>query len=368
MKFKVIHSTPVLVSTTKGGESKFWKGLILTDKGRYFRQAETWRNLKDGSESKHLFSEPYEIFGKNEGKKNETSAKEQAFKDMESIVKKQYDKGYTKPGEKSNILPLPMLAHKFKDRKGKVSWPAFVQPKLDGQRMLFDGEKAWSRGGKLQLPKVYAHLMFDTQGHIVDGEIILPGNQLLQESSKAIKKFYEGISDKLLYCVYDVVEPDMTFKERHELLKTLVKNAPKNVVLVPTHLVENESEVMTFHSSFKKQGYEGTMIRNGNGKYLIKNRSDDLLKLKDFQDGEFRIVDVLEGGGKFKGTAIFKCITSNGETFDCTPEGTMESRAEMWKNRKKLIGKWLTIRYQFLSKDGVPIFLTGVDIRDTGEF
>ena len=53
---------------------------------------------------------------------------------------------------------------------------------------------------------------------------------------------------------------------------------------------------------------------------------------------------------------IFKCIAKNGEEFDCTPEGTMEYKKELFRDRKKLIGKYLTVRYQTLMKRGVPIF------------
>jgi hypothetical protein len=33
-----------------------------------------------------------------------------------------------------------------------------------------------------------------------------------------------------------------------------------------------------------------------------------------------------------------------------------------------LVGKYLTVRYQELSKDGIPIFPVGVSIREWGEF
>jgi len=98
------------------------------------------------------------------------------------------------------------------------------------------------------------------------------------------------------------------------------------------------------------------------------NMAQTLLKLKDFQDAEFRIVDVEEGKGSFRGKAIFVCETDEGYRFNCAPEGSMEHRAELYRTRKNHIGKWLTVRYQALTEDGAPQFPVGVDIREEGEF
>ena len=50
--------------------------------------------------------------------------------------------------------------------------------------------------------------------------------------------------------------------------------------------------------------------------------------------------------------------------FTVTPEGTKERRKELYKNGKQYIGKMLTVKYQELTKYGVPRFGTGVAIRD----
>jgi len=143
---------------------------------------------------------------------------------------------------------------------------------------------------------------------------------------------------------------------------------PSNVKLVPTFEVNNEMEVMEHHIQFVKDGFEGSIIRMRGKGYEIGHRSDQLLKLKDFQDAEFRIVDVISGGGSFTGCAIFVCETKKGVTFNCAPEGTMEYKKELYSQRKKLIGQFLTIRFQELTNDLVPQFPVGVDIRDAKDF
>jgi ATP-dependent DNA ligase len=185
---------------------------------------------------------------------------------------------------------------------------------------------------------------------------------------KAIKKYRPELSPELLYHVYDIVDDSLTFEERHALIAKLSKKFPKNVVVVVTHECLSEQDVYLNHKSFTKNGYEGTMIRNPEMAYEIGKRSYSLLKLKDFVDAEYKIVDVVDGAGSDVGLAIFELETDDGQRFNCRPEGTQENRADLYKKRKQLLGKFLTVRYQELSKDGIPIFPVGVSVREWGEF
>lgn len=106
------------------------------------------------------------------------------------------------------------------------------------------------------------------------------------------------------------------------------------------------------------------MIRSHTGSYVIGQRDVQLLKYKDFLDDEFTIIDVLEGGGKEKGCAIFVCETKDKQAFNVRPRGTAEARKEMFADRKDYIGKPLTVQFQNLSDDGVPRFPTGIAVRE----
>jgi DNA ligase-1 len=185
---------------------------------------------------------------------------------------------------------------------------------------------------------------------------------------KAIKKYRPELSPELLYHVYDIVDNTRTFEERNDLIKVLSPFFPSNVVTVPTYICHNETDVIKYHTIFTKAGYEGTMIRDPQMGYEIGKRSYSLLKLKDFVDAEYQIVDVVDGAGSDVGLAIFELETTDGQRFNCRPEGTQENRADLYKNRKKLIGLYMTVRYQELSRDGIPIFPVGVAIREWGEF
>lgn len=362
---KILKKSPILRSTAKTGKAKFWQLIAAEIDGQAAYIKSWWQEGAKVQESVPVF-----VHGKNEGRSNETSDKEQLMSEFDSIVQKQRDKGYSESGSNKHVPTKPMLAHKYKESKHRLTWPVYVQPKLDGFRMLKegDGSRAYTRGGKEHVSACVKHLMWDTGDYMVDGELILPGNQKLQLTAQAAKKYRPGVSEQLRYHVYDVVIPNLPFSERLKVLEKLVKKAPENVVLVPTYRVENEKHMFEQHAKFVAFGYEGTIVRTDDTGYEVGQRSHSLLKYKDFQDDEFEIVAVKEGKGSFVGKAIITCDNKNGGTFDVTPEGTMEYRAELWKKRTKLIGRIYTVRFQTLSEDGNPIFPVGVDFREKGEF
>jgi ATP-dependent DNA ligase len=364
----IVKSSEWLISENKAGGEKFWRLHIVKDGNDYYTQTEWYQISKTGRETKRQTSEPYYAEPTNVGRSNERDSEAQAEFEFDAVIKKQRDKGFRAKGERKNVRPMPMLAHKFVDHKKKVEFPVYVQPKLNGMRMLFDGENGWSRGNKEVIPEVIQHLKFDTGGFILDGELMLPNNVLLQESMTAIKKYRPELSPKLLYHVYDIVDSELPYAKRQQIIHDILHTAPSNVVRVPTWEAFNEVDVMVWHKSFVRDGFEGTMIRNPDMPYEIGKRSYSLLKLKDFVDAEYRIVAVTDGDGSDVGLAIFELETDSGERFNCRPEGSQENRADLFKNRRELVGKYLTVRYQELSKDGIPIFPVGVSIREWGEF
>jgi len=376
---KNLKSSDWLISENKAGNRKFWRLHILQDDSAYdegrraatinfYTQTEWYQLTKTGRETKKQQSEPYFAAPTNVGRANERNSEAQAFFEFDAIIKKQLDAGFYREGEKVDSWPMPMLAHKFKDHMNKVEWPSYIQPKLNGMRMLFNGTEARSRGNKEIIPEVIQHLQFDTGGFMLDGELMLPNNQLLQESMKAIKKYRPELSPLLMYHVYDIVDNELPYAMRQQIIVDLMHNAPPNVVMVKTVECMDETEVYEQHTQFVSDGYEGTMIRNPSMEYEIGKRSYSLLKLKDFVDAEYRIVGFEEGNGSFEKSIIFICDAGNGNTFKVVPEGPIQYKQQLWLDRHSLMNGWLTVRYQELSRDCVPIFPVGVSIRDFGDF
>ena len=110
-------------------------------------------------------------------------------------------------------------------------------------------------------------------------------------------------------------------------------------------------------------------MRNLNGLYSIKHRSNDLQKFKSFEDAEFEIIGFKLGTGTEEGAIIFECKCGN-KTFDVRPRGSIGERIEKAKHGRDFIGKKLTVRYQpsvkqsDVDRNELPRFPIGIEVRD----
>jgi DNA ligase-1 len=355
---KIVKEWPLLQAKTRTGKTKFWQIRVLGTKNKAKIQTEYWQD--DGT---HQTADK-EVKGKNIGRSNETTSQQQALRTAESTYTKQTDKGYTTDGKPTLQYELPMLAHSFTKRSHNIEYPCYIQPKLDGFRCMFDSKRGfWSRGGKPFEAADLSHLKFNTGGYILDGELMLPAPYSFQQTCKAIKKQREE-STLLRFYLFDVVDAELGFDDRLDILEEMRSDFPDQVFIVPTYKVKTLDEAQAFYEGFIADGHEGMMFRNSSGGYLVGHRSANLQKYKEFEDAEFEITNVVDGVGKEKGAAVFVCITGDGQEFRTRPEGTYESRHKMFKNKKKFIGKQLTVRYQNLSDTGIPRFPVGVGLRE----
>jgi len=314
------------------------------------------------------------IGGKNIGKSNETTPYQQALNDALSMRQKRLDTGYTEeqPNMETFTPPkLPMLAHKFIERKHKIVYPCFTQPKLDGVRCLAEKVSETeivytSRKGKHYdtlehlTPTLLSRMKV---GQIIDGEIYIHG-KTFQEIVRLVKKLRPE-SSTLEYHVFDLAIADVPFYERNSKLNDVFDplEVPNCIELVGTCFEFDEDGIYARHDEFVREGYEGVIIRNRDGMYAFDNRTVDLQKYKEFIDEEFEIVGGACGTGLHDGCVIFECKAKGG-TFNVYPRGSLEQRRKMYDNLDSYIGKPLTVRYQQLSEDGIPIFPIGIVVRN----
>jgi DNA ligase 1 len=329
--------------------------------------------------------------GMNIGKSNETTPFEQACLEAESKWKKKHDANYTEvnlgKSDAANVKQapalklLPMLAQKYKERAKYIVWPAYIQPKLNGVRCLVERKgdtiTFWSRKSKqyknFNLYMEPNFMTFMKDGDILDGEMYNHGDLTFQELMSLIKDEKTPDLDRLkkyvkFHC-YDRPSGNGGFKDRYvtwvSSLMGGVHQKLHYLRFVETIKIMDPRYIDKVHAEYTQAGYEGSIIRSGGDEpYNFQYRDNQLQKHKDFLDEEFEIVGCDQGVGKDEGKAIFVCKIRSGLEFSVRCKGTDEVRMEQWQNRKAYIGKELTVRFQTLSDDGIPIFPVGIAVRD----
>jgi ATP-dependent DNA ligase len=376
-------SFPELQGDSQLGKTKMWSIMVTERNGCGVIQ--TTHGYVDG---KKQINEKIVTEGKNIGKKNETTAVQQAVNDARTAWIKKKESGYSElansvvpvavsvdtsssrgKGITENV-PLPMLAHDYNKRGKSIHFPCFVQRKYDGTRCVaIPGKGLFSRNRKK-----YPHLkhIFDEINKlpheiIFDGELY-SDTLTFQEivgivKKETLKKEDEEKQLHIKYHVYDLIS-DKSYEQRYHSLQNIFNNYGfKHIHFVQTTLCENEKKMKELHNQYVAEGYEGIMLRNKSGSY--KNaRSVDLQKYKEFFDDEYEVVDYKEGEGQEEGCVLWICKTPEGKSFNCRPRGSREDRMELFKNGKQYIGKKLTVRFQELTDEKVPRFPVGIAFRD----
>jgi len=315
--------------------------------------------------------------GKNVGRSNETTPFQQAIAEATSKWNSKRDENYEPhqidPNNYKPRLMLPQLAKN--SGEGKIVFPCYIQPKLNGVCNLSE-----ICNNSPVLPNTIIHhsrggQMFETLDHLdkwlleldapapVHGELYYHGWSLQKISGYT--KLIKTDQHLLQYWLYDIAWLDVSFEKRIEWLMDAFHHKINSysecpVKLTPTELVQNWDQVKGYHDLYVQQGYEGAMLKNKGGLYKFQYRSNDLEKVKEYQDSEFEIIGGKEGTGTDVGCIIYRCITEGGLEFDARPRGTVEDRQQMLINLPNDIGKKLTVRYAELSDSGVPLQPVGI--------
>jgi len=309
---------------------------------------------------------------KNIGKVNETTPEKQAFLEAVSKIETKMSEGYfTSVAEATNTkIILPMLAKEYEKEKHKIVYPCYVQPKLDGMRSLGGKDKPLiSRKGKkiTTMSHIQADLNTLPSEYYLDGELYAHGKSF-QENMKIIKKDRGQETKNVKYHVYDLVCEKISFTERYDELKSIVKDLP-NIEIVPRITIQNEQELKHHHKLFINAGYEGTIVRHSEASYAIDKRDSQLLKYKDFQDVALKILDVIPmDKDTEQGSFIFTWVGAKGhpigdDILGCGMRFSHAERADMLKNKEKYIGKTAELRFFEFSDEGVPRHPVAIGIR-----
>jgi ATP-dependent DNA ligase len=209
-------------------------------------------------------------------------------------------------------------------------------------------------------------------GRVFDGELYLHG-ATFQEVTRLVKKLRPE-TKTIEYWIYDSFEfdgEDTPWKDRLKYLEgldCLLVGLPENIKVVDTGETDNEKGVYDYQQMYIAQGFEGAIVRSPDAPYEVGHRSNHLLKVKSFLDGEYKVIGFDEGVGKNKGCVTWKCeVALKPEgllgVFNVTPKGTYEQKKEWYSTAYSYVGKWLTVKYFELSEDGVPRFPVGLGFR-----
>lgn len=367
------------------GRVRIWK--MERDGGRY----RTISGLIDGET---VTSEWTVAKAKNVGRSNETSAEEQADKEVQAKYKKQLKTGYFEDINNIDTVQYiePMLAKLYRDYADKIDFSKecwIAQCKFNGMRCIATKDGLFTRKGERyktckHIEEALKPFFNDHPDAILDGELFNEEyRQQLNEISKLIRKTVHISQDDLDQCeklvkyyVYDGYgfsgyDQNSPYNVRKSWIDDGLAaydacwpdpTAKDYIQLVESHQIESVESLNKVYSSYIDADHEGIMLRNCSMPYENK-RSKYLLKVKPEDDSEAEILNIMEGEGNWSGSGKTITLKWGDKVFDASFKGTYEQAVQFLKDKNKWIGKTVTFLYNGLTGLGTPNFAR-VDINN----
>jgi DNA ligase 1 len=267
-----------------------------------------------------------------------------------------------------------MLADDSKKHEKKMTGEVYVEPKLDGVRVITicdvdkDEVKMFSRNGKElnNFPKILEQFdsMLDqmSESMVFDGEVMSDDFQTLM---REIHRKGGAKTDDAVLNLFDCM-PLEYFKEgsypyalntRKELLQSFQYGPNISIVeFVAMDLDDDDGQKQfaDYNRLCIDKGFEGIMVKPITGIYECK-RSSLWLKVKPFIEVSLKVIDTEEGTGRnvgklgaliVEGTDMDKFIKTNvGSGL------TDEDRETFWQAKDKLIGQIVEVRADAITQN-----------------
>lgn len=290
-----------------------------------------------------------------------------------------------------DIIPVfqPMLATEYSKGLKALQGKEFTLTlKLDGVRcvVIKDGDSItlYSRTGNefegiVEVERNYKLL----PDGVYDGELIA-----IQQEGESTADLYRrsvGLANSkddvegLQHIVFDYVKLDdwysnnstETYYQRRENLKFIFTNEYEHIKLLPTLYSGSDLNMITaFLRDVSSKGFEGVMI-NANDSYYEFKRGKSLLKAKEFDSGDLKVLGVYEGQGRNAGKLGMVTVEYKGYEVGVGSGFTDQQREDFFNNPELIVGKIIRVDYQTESQDkdgNLSLrFPTFVDILDKTE-
>ncbi len=229
-----------------------------------------------------------------------------------------------------------------------------VSEKYDGVRGYWDGQQLWTRGGqRINAPRSFTA---DWPTEPMDGELWAGHGAFARAVSTVRQQTPDDAAWKQLsFMVFDLPAHPGPFAERLIALQQLVDRLSAHAITwvkpVAQTTVADDRELQALLKATVQSGGEGLMLHRQAALYRGQ-RSDDLLKLKPYDDAEARVVALVPGRGKYEGMmGALQVEMANGQRFKL---GTGFTDSE--RQHPPEVGAWVTYRFRDMNPSGVPRF------------
>lgn len=254
--------------------------------------------------------------------------------------------------------PPPLaLANDYDDADVDLSG-YWISEKYDGVRAYWDGKQLLTRAGNV----IHTPAWFTARwpAEPLDGEL-WAGRGRFESVTATVRDLdpNDEAWQSIRFMVFDLPAHPGSFDARLPQLGQLLARAAIDWLKAAPHA--RATDAAQLHRRLQEitsAGGEGLMLHRGDSLYRAE-RSDDLLKLKLYQDAEARVIAHLPGKGKYTGMMGALLVQdAHGIQFRIGTGFTDEAR-----RHPPPIGSWVTYSYHNVTGRGIPRFARFLRVR-----
>lgn len=229
----------------------------------------------------------------------------------------------------------------------------WISEKYDGVRAYWDGKHFISRQGNIY--HAPAWFLDNFPKVALDGELWIARNQF-EALISVVRKDHPIDSEwkQVRYKVFELPNGEGSFSQRLQQLDMLLNDHPSPYIqLIEQFRVDSHKALIARLNEIVRQGGEGLMMHRADAPYHT-GRSDDLLKVKLYQDAEATILKHMPGKGKYLGMLGSLLVENKeGKRFKIG-SGLRDSE----RKNPPPVGAVVTYKYYGLTNNGIPRFAT----------
>lgn len=203
---------------------------------------------------------------------------------------------------------------------------------------------------------------------ILDGECYKHGMTLQQINSVARTQVTAVDYEILQFYWYDIAVLNKSFKERLKIMNSIktalkldfepereFKDDELRIQFVPQEPISGWLNIEKLHNQYVSEGWEGLVLRDPTKNYKPSGRSNDMIKVKKYLDGDFKVIGK-EAGLRGSEDMVFIMEMGDGRTFKAKPFGDRAQKEEYWNNfEEKYRGHIGECKFFYFSDDGIPL-------------
>jgi DNA ligase-1 len=283
-----------------------------------------------------------------------------------------------------------------------LKYPLLASYKLDGIRCIFKDGKMYSRALKdfpnVQLWNRFGQLarLAKEKNIILDGEL-LAKSLTFNELSGITRQLDKELPDDLFFYCFDCIinnffnEP---FADRFINAQKLITQIEERYAMsLSQNCIAESNDIQKLYEEALAWGCDGLILRDPKGRYKFGRgtiKEGLIYKMKPFQTFDAKIIGIIQStevreGAEKKINELGRSVTSKkkndrvliekasafvviykGKELKVTIAMTDEEKEEVWKNKKKYIGRMIEYKGMLVGakENGLPRHPTFIRMRD----